>query len=360
MFLVNKDNVVYNFRRELVYALLDRDYDVYICSPYGKKIDFLTEKGARFVPISLERRGKNPFKELQLLWHYFKMLKKYTPDVVLTYTTKCSIYGGFICGILGIPYIINNAGLLNNDSTLVGKLLRVFYSLAFKKASCMMYQNHEEKTFFNKLLKNKVPYKLLPGSGVNTEYFNYKPYPQNEGKIIINYVSRIEKDKGIEELLSCIEIVGKQYPQIMFRIFGDYDDVKYKKKIQIMEERGLLQYMGTLVDIRPCIEDSHAVIHPSYHEGMTNVTLEHGAMGRPALGSNVTGVKETIEDGVTGFVFEVRNVDSMVNTVIRFINIAYNEKESMGRAARQKMVSEFDRNIVTNAYLKEIGEILER
>ena len=113
------------------------------------------------------------------------------------------------------------------------------------------------------------------------------------------------------------------------------------------------------MDMKPYIEQCHAVIHPSYYEGMTNVVLEHSAMGRPCLGSNIPGVKEGIEDGMTGYLFKPKNVNSMIDSVGKFINLPYDKKENMGKKARIKMENEFDRNIVTNVYLKEVKRIVE-
>lgn len=83
-------------------------------------------------------------------------------------------------------------------------------------------------------------------------------------------------------------------------------------------------------------KNANAAIHPSYYEGMTNVVLEHSAMGRPCLGSNIPGVKDGIDDGKTGFLFETRNVNSMVSAVEKFINLSYDEKVIMGKKARKK------------------------
>ena len=111
-------------------------------------------------------------------------------------------------------------------------------------------------------------------------------------------------------------------------------------------------------DMKPYIEAAHAFIHPSYYEGMTNVVLEHSAMGRPCIGSDIPGVREGIEDGKTGYLFKVKDVDSLVEAVEKFISLPLFDKEEMGRAARRKMEAEFSRDIVTNIYLEEIERIL--
>lgn len=360
LFVANKDNNFYNFRREVITHLKEEGYDIVLVCPYGKKIDYFTERGCQFVDLPIDRRGMNAFKEITWLKRFFSIIKQEQPNVVLTYTTKSSIYAGIVCTLLKVPYIINNAGLLNNDDTLVGKVLRVLYRWGFSKASCMMYQNSDERDFFNRLLKNRVPYRLLPGSGVNIDYFSFTPYPRYEGKIIFNYVSRIEKDKGIEEFLKCVSVINEKYPNVLFRIFGEYDDLQYKKAVDELEKKGALHYMGTFLDIRPYIASCHAVIHPSYHEGMTNVTLEHGAMGRPALGSNVTGVKDTIDDGMTGFLFDVKSAESMAESIERFIHLPFTEKALMGEAARLKMHKEFNREQVYIKYSEEIAKIIQR
>ena len=111
-------------------------------------------------------------------------------------------------------------------------------------------------------------------------------------------------------------------------------------------------------ELKPHIEAAHAAIHPSYYEGMTNVVLEHSAMGRPCIGSDIPGVREGIEDGKTGFLFEVKNVESMVNAVRKFMNLSHAEKAQMGKAARVKMEKEFSRGLVTSIYLEEIDKAL--
>ena len=359
LFISNKDNNFYNFRKEVILSLLNDGNEVILVCPYGKKIDYFTDKGCRFIDIKIDRRGMNVFRDLLLMKRYVQIFKKEKPSIVLAFTTKTSIYVGLVCRLLQIPTIINNAGLLSYSSSFLKTFIESLYKLSFKKASCLMYQNKEEMKYFNELLKNKVHYRLLPGSGVNIEEFKYTPYPTDDKTIVFNYVSRIERDKGIEEFLESCEIVKRQYPNVIFNIYGDYDEEKYKQRILEMDELGVINYCGVKMDIRPCIAISHAAIHPSYHEGMTNVVLEHSAMGRPCLGSDISGVKEGIVDGETGFLFKVKDVKSLTEAIIKFIQLPHEVKEKMGVAARKKMEIEFDRRIVIKCYSEELQNIIE-
>lgn len=360
LFLVNKDNVIYNFRKELAFALLDAGYEVYICSPYGKKIDFLTERGCKFIKLDIDRRGKSLFKDLKLIKDYYVIIKNLRPDVVLTYTTKCSTYGGMVCRHLGIPYIVNNAGLYREEdfNKFVWSVLRLEYKLSYTGADCMMYQNSYEREKLNSIIGTTVHYRDIPGSGVNLNEFKFTEYPESDDLIRFNYVARIVDFKGINELLACAEIIKSKYDNTEFVLYGDYDDDSYRAKVKALEDRNIVKYGGIQIDMKPCIAAAHCVIHPSYYEGVTNVILEHGAMGRPAIASDIPGCREGIDEGKSGYTFELKNVDELVAAVERFILLPHEEKVAMGKAAREKMEREFDRNIVTNIYLEEINKIL--
>ena len=351
----NKDNNFYNFRSELIVKLKDIGFDVVLVCPYGKKIDYFTEKGCRFIDVDVDRRGKSVFKDLHLIKQYKKVLKKEKPDLVLTYTTKSSIYCGYVCGKLKIPYIVNNAGLME-ASGIFKIMMNFLYRKGFKKASCLMFQNSHEEEYIENLLKWKVPYKRIPGSGVNLDSFHYSPYPLDSQSITFNFVARIARFKGIEEYLECAKIIKQKYINTRFVIFGDFDEESYKKTIDSLEKQGIVEYGGVQLDMKPFITECHAVIHPSHYEGMTNVVLEHSAMGRPCIGSNIPGVKEGITDGETGFVFEVGNVESLVNATERFLNLPNREKEKMGQMARLKMEKEFNRDVVVKTYIAEIAK----
>lgn len=358
----SKDNNFYNFRSEVILKLHDMGHEIVLVCPYGKKIDYFTERGCRFVPLEMDRRGTSFLNDFKLIMGYKRIFKKEKPDIVLAYTGKSSAYGGLVCRWMNIPCIINNAGLVDTKyySFIVGIVLETLYRVGFRKAACMMYQNSQERDYINGILHNKVHYRDIPGSGVNVSDFSYQEYPLNDDVITFNFVGRVVLIKGIDEYLSCAERIKAKYPNTRFLIYGEYDDETYQERIQKLEHKGIVEYAGVKLDMKPCIAAAHADIHPSYYEGMTNVVLEHSACGRPCIGSNVPGVKDGIDDGITGYTFEVRNVDSLVEAVEKFILLPHEQKVAMGKAAREKMEREFDRNIVTNIYIEEINKILTK
>ena len=357
--LIPKDNVAYNFRAELFIKLHDMGHEIYIVSPYGKKLEYFRERGCTIIDLPIDRRGTSIIKDAKLTMQYRRIIKDIGADLVLTYTTKCSVYGGFACEMTSTPYIVNAAGVMQSGDELskLEKFILFLYKISFRKVSCMMYQNDFERDLVNQVMKNKVHYRRIPGSGVNLSAFPFTPYPENDEVITFNYVARIMKNKGIEEYLACAERIKKVYPNTKFVLYGDYDDNSYRERVAQLEKEGIVVYGGIQLDMKPCIAKAHAVIHPSYYEGMTNVVLEHSSMGRVCIGSDIPGIREGIEDGITGYLFEVRNVEKLVEAVKRFIKLPHESKVAMGKAAREKMEREFSREIVTNTYLEEIDRI---
>jgi len=356
LILVNHDVVIYNFRKELVERLLKDGYDVFISSPYGERIDELKKMGCKYIEADISRHGTNVIDELKLLLYYKKLMKQIKPDVVLSYTIKPNIYGGMACRFSNIPYIANITGLgtaVENEG-IMQKVSVVLYKIAFKKINCLFFQNTENQQFF--LYKNIVvdKHRLIPGSGVNLEHFNLMDYPPDE-TIDFVYISRIMKEKGIDQYLEAAECIRGKYPNTRFHILGFCEEA-YEDQLKVM--KGIVEYHGMQRDIRVFLEKCHCTIHPTYYpEGMSNVLLESAACGRPLITTNRSGCREIVDDGVNGFIIEQQNSQDLIEKIEKFIGLSYEEKRNMGLAGRAKVEREFDRRIVVEAYAEEIEKV---
>ncbi|MEF2246816.1 glycosyltransferase family 4 protein [Paenibacillus sp. IITD108] len=355
LILVNHEVVIYNFRKELVERLLEEGKEVYISCPYGERIDELREMGCKYIEASIERHGTNAVEELKLLLYYFKIMRQIKPDVVLSYTIKPNIYGGMASRFLRIPYIANITGLGTavEKKGLMQKISVALYKIAFKKINCVFFQNSENQEFFSKKKIALGRHRLIPGSGVNLRHFNELEYPQDNTVEFI-FISRIMKEKGIDQYLEAAEYIREKYSFTRFHILGFCEEA-YEEKLESLEERGIIEYHGMQKDIRPFLEKTHCTIHPTYYpEGMSNVLLESAASGRPVITTNRSGCREIVDDGVTGFIVEQRNSMDLIEKIELFLNSTNEHKREMGLAGRMKVEKEFDRQIVVEAYMKEI------
>ena len=363
-----KDNILvltnfiaglHSFRKEVMKAIVDAGYQLYISVPDSNdnRVDYFKGIGAEIIKTDFNRRGMNPLADFKLMLNYRRLIKQLKPIAVLSYTIKPNVYGGIACRLTGTPLIANVTGLgdaIENGGWLQ-KLTVSLYRFGIGKAAQVFFQNETNKNFCvkHKIADNKAI--VLPGSGVNLEHHRYQEYA-SDGVIKFLFIARLLKDKGTEEYFETAETINAKYPQTEFQILG-WKEGPYQQQVEKLVKDGVINYLGTTSDIRPYLTNVHCTIMPSYHEGMSNVNLESAANGRPVITTNVPGCRETVDDGKTGYLVEAKNAQALIEGVERFLSLPYNQKVVMGQMAREKVEREFDRSIVVKAYLKTIESL---
>lgn len=358
LILANNDIGLYKFRKELIEELLE-DNEVFISLPHGDFIDELLSLGCHFIETNISRRGTNPITDIKLMAKYMKIIKQTNPDIVLTYTIKPNIYGGIMCRFMNKSYISNITGLGSavENGGFLQKITLSLYKIALKKCSCIFFQNKENEDFINKKGVVKGKQKLIPGSGVNLNHYEVLEYPNDE---ITNFlfISRVMKEKGIDQYLEAAEYIKNKYPNTAFHILG-FCEESYEVKLNDMQRRGIIKYYGMQSDVRQFHAISHCTIHPTYYpEGMSNVLLESAACGRPIITTNRSGCKEVVDDNLTGFLIEQKSTRDLIEKIEKFLKLNSEERKLMGIYGRQKIENEFDRQIIVDHYLKEINYLL--
>lgn len=357
--LTNNFGGLYCFRKEVMSALRGFGYRVVISAPCDAKKVYFEEIGCEVIDTKFNRKGMNPLKDIALILRYRKLIKQLKPDVVLSYTIKPNLYGGMACQLCNVPQIVNVTGLGSAVET-PGWLqwLTIFlYKIGLRKSHTVFFQNKSNMDFCtrNRMVNGNV--QLIPGSGVNLKHHALQPYPNPEEPISFIFISRLLREKGIEEYLIAAQEIKKKYPKTEFHILGSCED-NYQERIDRMQKDGIVIYHGQKTDVRPYIGKAWCTVHPSFYpEGMSNVLLESCAAGRPIITTDRPGCGEIVEDGVNGFIVKQRDSYDIARKIEQFIALSYEQKREMGLAARRKVEREFDRQIVVNAYLQEINSI---
>lgn len=367
--ITNHDDDVYCFRRELIVAMRKAGYHVLISCPYGEKLELMKNIRFKYDNVYIDRRGTNPLSDFKLLVHYRRMLCRYRPDVVLTYTSKPNVYASLAAASLGIPYMNNVTGLgsVLGMGTVMKTFVMTLFKLAFRKSTCVFFQNEDN---MNSALKQGMvygDYQLIPGSGVNTECFALQDYPDGGNgiggdTIVFNYIGRVLHEKGVDDYIEAAKRIKIKYPNTEFNIIGFIEPTErhYEEELKKLEEQKIVIYRGQQKDVKPFIKRAHAIIHPStYGEGMSNVLLENASSGRFLITTDNPGCKETVLDGNTGFLYHGGDVDGLVERIEEFLALDNQKRKEMGRNGRNYVKENFSRDIVVNAYLERIRKITE-
>lgn len=316
----------------------------------------IEEMNCRLIRIPMERRGMNPIHDLKLMVSYVCAIKQERPDLVITYTIKPNAYGGIACRLLHVPYAANITGLgtaFQNDGML-RKFVTLLYKVALKKASVVFFENAENlQIFLNAGIIREEQAYLLNGAGVDLEWFSYKPYPDDDGTTRFLFIGRVMKEKGVDELFAAMRMLRKDGIHCSVDVLGGFDE-DYSKQIDACENEGWLCYHGYQRDVRPFIANCHCFVLPSWHEGMANTNLECAAIGRPVITSNIHGCLEAVEDGVTGFLCEKQNVESLYQVMKGFCALPIEERKTMGLSGRKRMEAVFDKRKVVEETIRHL------
>ena len=357
--LTNSFFGLHSFRKELMEVLRGKGNDVLISAPFESKKEFFEEIGCKLVDTQFNRKGMNPLSDFRLMLFYVELLKRERPDVVLSYTIKPNVYGGIACSLCNVPQLANITGLgsaVANPGWLQWLTIRL-YKLGLRKTRVVFFQNTENKRFCEEHGIVRGREILLPGSGVNLEDFVLREYPSTKDSLRFIFISRLLKEKGIEEYLYAAERIKTKYPNTEFHILGACEE-DYGERLRELQSKGVVVYHGQQLDVRPYLAETHCTVHPSFYpEGMSNVLLESCASGRPIITTDWPGCREVVDDGVNGFVVKQQNGEDLIEKIERFIALPFAQKRQMGLQAREKVEKGFDRRIVVEAYLKEIESI---
>ena len=367
--VVNNSWYAWNMRANLGFAFQKAGFEVVFICPYDKYSENIKEY-FEYVDIEINSKGTNPIEDLKTIYRYYKTYKEVKPDIVLQYTIKPNIYGTIAASMLSIPTINNIAGLgtlfiKQNFVTLIAKWL---YKFSQKKATKIFFQNQDDfKMFVDDGLVEKEKCDVLPGSGVDVEKF--KPVEkEDDGVCRFLLIGRMLWDKGVGEyveaarLIKSLELKIESCSDVEFGLLGELGVANLtaigQEQMNTWVNEGVIKYLGKSDNVSEEIAKVDCVVLPSYREGTPRTLLEAASMAKPIVTTDVPGCRNVVDDGINGYLCEVRNTQDLVNKMEMMLNLSEDERKAMGEAGRKKIVKEFDEKRVINKYLKAIEGIL--
>jgi len=353
-----------NFRGPLLEAMVRKSHIVFACAPSASKEikDKLEEMGVVYLDISIDRTGMNPIHDIKTIIKIIRLLKRIRPDFVLNYTIKPILYGTIgakLCGIHNIYSMITGAGYLFTEGGLVKRILnraiRFLYKFSLRFNKKVFIQNPDDLALYTQLhlLKNQQAV-LINGSGVSVEHYYPAPLPSDTSFLLI---ARLLYDKGIAEYVAAARLVKKKHPEITFKLVGWIDthpNAIKETEFQNWIKEGIIEYLGRLEDVRPAIASASVYVLPSYREGTPRTVLEAMAMARPIITTDAPGCRETVIEGLNGFLVPVKNVMALVKAMEKFINDNSLIKK-MGQESRKIAMEKYDVKKVNEVILETMG-----
>ena len=357
----------YTMREGLMQRLLKEGYDVTILTHTNSFVSQVEKTGLHVINIG--SGNLNPWKVLKYIFNLYSALKKIQPDVCLTFSIRPAIWGNFITRHLNIPTITNITGVgpLFISKNLAYRIARSIYRHALQETKKVFFQNFDDMNLFlqKKFVRKEIA-ERVPGSGVDYQKFSPMAIAKTgEENFIFLFIGRLIKDKGIFEFVEAARMIRKKFPNIIFNVIGPFwhqnlkSNTITKSDLQNWIVEGIIDYQGEKKDIRKFIAEADCIVLPSYREGTSNILLEAASMEKAIITTNTTGCKETVDDEVTGFLCKVKDAEDLADKMEKMYLLSEEDRKTMGKKGRQKIIKEFDKQIVINAYLEAIDGILD-
>lgn len=357
-----------NFRGPLIQDLVAAGVQVYALAPDYS--DDLRQKvqalGANPIDFQLTRTGMNPLRDGLDMLRLTLLLLRLRPNVMLGYFIKPVIYGTLAAWLAGVPRrvaMIEGLGYVFTASgtcqPLGRKLLRTLVSKLYKfslsKAQKVIFLNRDDLAEFVDIgLVDKA--KVINLGGIGIDLAEWPLTPSFIQPITFLLVARLLKEKGIFEYVHAAKQVKSLYPETRFVLLGGLDPNPgslNQAEVDGWVKEGILEWPGH-VAVKPWLMKASVFVLPSYREGVPRSTQEAMAMGRAVITTDAPGCRETVDEGVNGFLVPVRDVAALTQAMMRFVKNP-DLVATMGQESRRLAEKRFDVHSINARLLKILG-----
>lgn len=357
----------YGFRADLICTLLKKGHQVYaFTSEYTAEDLIKIEKlGATPITYTLNRGGLNPLADIVATYRLSKKIKEINPDLVFSYFSKPVIFGTLAAKLAQVPRVIGMLeGLgytfteqpegLSKKTQLIKKIQVFLYKIALPQLDQLIFLNPDDpKDLLGKYAINVKNVEVLGGIGLNLDHYKYSE--NFNSNISFIFIARLLAEKGIHDYIKAAKIVKEKYPSVKFTVLGAIDKGALgslkEEELESLVKTNIIEYPGHVSNVSEWIENSSVFVLPSYYrEGVPRSTQEAMAIGRAVITTDVPGCRETVVNGVNGFLVPKWNPEALAEKMIYFIEHP-EQIRIMGNESYKIAKSNYDSNKVNEKLL---------
>jgi len=365
-FVSNSAWSVYNFRLDVIRYLLGNGFRVLVLAPDDEYSRYLLQAGCSFLPLHFDNRTENPLQDYFFYQQLKKIYRQNHPDFVFHYVAKPNIYGSLAAAATGIPSVavITGLGYPFAKRNWLYQLMKRLYKKALRKTKEVWFLNNEDaRIFITEKIVNIEKVKVLPGEGVNANYFApaYNSIQKNDDSFTFLMSTRLLKSKGIGLYADAARLLKKKNYIVRFELIGFFEkhhpDSISQDDLARWEKEGLIHYSGFAHDVRPFLKNADCFVFPSfYNEGIPRCLMEAACMELPIITSLNRGCKEVVLNNSTGYICNLQDPFDLADKMERMINLSPEERIRMGKNGRALVMRKFNVEQVIDEYV----EILNR
>jgi glycosyltransferase involved in cell wall biosynthesis len=296
------------------------EVDLLCCNFPGGKSEEVVEG------VNIIRRGSRPFFN----WIVPKAIRELTAkrnyDILFEDINKIPFYTPLYCKLpllVIIPHLFSNS-IFKEINFFLGTYIFLAeqpYSFIYRKKHTMVISNSTAEEIVERGIARELVH--VVECGIDKESYNFNPAVTKFDQPTMLYVGRIKKYKSIETGIKALPRIREKIPQARFVIIGSGDYLEPLQ--QIVKKYDLADYVefkGFVPhDVKiDYMRRSHLSIYPSLKEGWGLTNIEANACGTCVLASRVPGLRDSVDEGKSGLLFEHNNVDEFAEKAIKILS----------------------------------------
>ncbi|HDZ03951.1 hypothetical protein LCGC14_0132150 [marine sediment metagenome] len=355
---------------------LNQHYEVIGVASEGAIMEIVAQReGIRTESINIER-SISPFKDLISLFKLYRFFVKEKPMMVHSITPKAGLLSMIAAYFARVPVRAHTfTGLIFPTQTgFLKKLLLLFDKVICAFATNVYPEGNGVKNDLTHYNVTKKPLTVIANGNVNGKdlsFFDPLLFPKestkseknklgiSEDDFVFIFIGRLVNDKGINELVHSFSQLSKKRSAIKLILVGSHEgetDVLPSSTWDLLNTEKNIIWVGKKDDIRPYLSMANALVFPSYREGFPNVVLEAGAMGLPALVTDINGSNEIIVHGKNGYIVPSKDEQALLEAMTLFVEDSQLVL-NMAQHARPMIADRYEQSFVWDSLLEEYKRI---
>ncbi|MGB2763544.1 MAG: glycosyltransferase family 4 protein [Candidatus Aminicenantaceae bacterium] len=313
-----------------------------------KDIQRLEQEGIEFILCPPLVRRTNIIKDLKTFLDIWRIIKKKSPEIVHTHSSKAGLLGRLAAKLARIPIVVHTPHghvFFGYFGPLKTKIFIILERLVSRITDRIIALTNKEKEDYIKFrIANEDKFDVIY-SGIELDKFKElsEDKKQNlvkelgipEKSLIIGTVGRLVPVKGHEFLIKAAKYIISKYPEAFFVFTGDGPlEQNLERQAFKLGIKDNIIFLGWRDDVAKIISIYDIFALPSLNEGMGRVLAEAMALGKPIVASNVGGIPDLVTHGKNGFLVPTRNSEKLA----KYIQILIEDKEQrekMGQVGKE-------------------------
>ena len=369
LFIVSEDWYFISHRLHLATAAINNGYEVALLSRMSQHQEFISSLGIKTINWPLERRSRNPMRELRSIYFLIASIRSFNPNLVYAVAIKPIIYtilSKIFFNADGIVLAFGGLGFIFRSNRVSAKILKVFITPIFRllltdRNIRLIVQNSDDRRVLDNLKiidQNKT--RLIFGVGVDAEKFSSKPISHTIPLVILP--ARMLWDKGVGDFVRCAQRCINYKIDVRFALIGDPDPHNPESipEVQLKEwvDQGVIEWWKKKNNMSEVYSLADIVCFPSYHEGLPKTLLEAASCELPIVTYDVSGCREVVKDKVNGFLVPFKDEDALFTAVMDLLRDS-SLRYKMGVMGRKMIMENFTQEKVTSETMRVCDNLLK-